>query len=259
MGAVLIDVRNGVAEVTLNDSDHRNVLSPALVRGIHDAYDQAESDPSVRAAVLTGAGPAFCAGAELATLERAGAGDFSGVEEVYTGFLRVLESPVVTIAAVNGPAVGAGLNLALACDVRLAERASSFDARFVQMHLHPGGGHVSLLEQAVGRQTAAMMTVFGERLDADAAFRAGLVWRVYDGPSALVEAAVKIGHRLADHDREFVRALTSTLRRTHRLEEHGEAVDYERTMQRWSVLRPEFHTAIKQARQSVERRPSRSR
>ena len=80
---------------------------------------------------------------------------------IYEGFLRVLRSPLPTIAAVNGPAVGAGMNLALACDVRLAGASARFDTRFVKIGLHPGGGHVWMLERAVGPQAAAAMVLFG--------------------------------------------------------------------------------------------------
>ena len=82
---------------------------------------------------------------------------------IYDGFLRVLRSPLPTIAAVNGPAVGAGLNLALACDVRLAAESARFDTRFLRIGLHPGGGHVWMLERAVGPQAAAAMVLFGAR------------------------------------------------------------------------------------------------
>ena len=102
--------------------------------------------------VLTGAGKAFCAGAELSVLRAAADGDFDSVRPVYEGFLRVLRSPLPTIAAVNGPAVGAGFNLALACDVRLAGRHAIFDTRFTQLRLHPGGGHTWLLARARARR-----------------------------------------------------------------------------------------------------------
>lgn len=246
------EVRDGVAVVVLDDPARRNVLSSELVTALLAAYDRAESDPEVRVVVLAAAGPAFCAGAELVTLERAGAGDLAGVEEVYGAFLRVAESPLVTIAAVGGPAVGAGFNLALACDVRLASRAASFDARFVQMHLHPGGGHVWMLERAIGRQGATMVALFGERLDADAALRAGLVWRVYDDGDELLDAAVGLGARLRGHDRDFVRALTSTLRGAGGTAGHGDAVEHERRQQRWSMTRPRFQESIRAARRRIE-------
>lgn len=147
---VHLAITDSVAVLTLTDPKRRNVLSPEMVAGIGDAFDRAESDPSVRCVVLTGAGNGFCAGAELDTLFRAAEGDFGPVTRVYDGFLRVLRSPLLTVAAVNGPAVGAGMNLALACDLRIAGPTAFFDTRFAQLRLHPGGGHMWLLQRAVG-------------------------------------------------------------------------------------------------------------
>ena len=77
----------------------------------------------------------------------------------------MLRSPLPTVAAVNGPAVGAGMNLALACDVRIAGASARFDTRFLRIGLHPGGGHAWMLDRAVGPQAAAAMVLFGARLD----------------------------------------------------------------------------------------------
>src|SRR5690606_30490026 len=95
----------------------------------------------------------------------------------YEGFLRVARCPLPTIAAVNGPAVGAGMNLALACDVRLAGQSARFDTRFLQLGVHPGGGHTWMMRNAVGPQAAAAMVLFGEVLDGAEAERCGLAWR----------------------------------------------------------------------------------
>ncbi len=122
--------------------------------------------------VLTGEPPAFCSGADVAALgslsEQRDETERRQVTSIYEGFLRVLRSSLPTVAAVNGPAVGAGLNLALACTVRLAGTSARFDTRFLRIGLHPGGGHAWLLERAVGPQAAAAMVLFGERLDGPA-------------------------------------------------------------------------------------------
>jgi enoyl-CoA hydratase len=253
VGRVRLEVRGAVAVVTLDHPARRNILSAPLVEGIADAFDQLEKDPAVRCAVVTGAGPAFCAGADLSVLERAAGGDFDGVEAVYEGFLRVARSPVVSIAAVAGAAIGAGVNLALACDVRLVGRSAYFETRFADMHLLPGGGHVFLLERAVGRQAATMAALFGERLDAERAVRTGLAWEQYDD-DALVDEAVRLGDRLGRHEAAFVRALTTTLRSAIATNSHEAAIGLETYLQRWSITRPAFLDGVRALREQVERR-----
>src|SRR5262249_48223735 len=149
---VSVESRDGYAIVTMDDPARRNVLSSAMVGALSAAYDELEAAGDVRVVVLTGAGRSFCAGAELDVLEQSSSGDFSGVENVYRGFLKVAGSPLPTIAVVNGPAVGAGLNLAMACDLRLVVRGAVFDSRFLALHLAPGGGHTWLLERLVGKE-----------------------------------------------------------------------------------------------------------
>src|SRR6266508_4188727 len=117
MAELRTSVDAGVATVTLDAPDRRNALSLGLVDEIVVAFDQLEADPSVGAAVVTGAPPAFCAGADLSHL---GASQREGLVRIYEGFLRIGRSPLPTIAAVNGAAVGAGVNLALVCDVIVA-------------------------------------------------------------------------------------------------------------------------------------------
>ena len=149
MALVLTDVRDGVATLTLNNPDERNTLTAAMVTEITAAMDVIEADESIGALVVTGAPPAFCAGANLGNLATA---DGSSLGNVYEGFLRIARSPLPTIAAVNGAAVGAGMNLALGCDVRLAARRARFDTRFLQLGLHPGGGHTWMFRRIAGPQ-----------------------------------------------------------------------------------------------------------
>jgi enoyl-CoA hydratase len=252
----LVDLRinDGVAHVALDDPARRNVLSPALVQGLTDAYDAAEGDGVVSCVVLSSRGKAFCAGAELAVLEAAAGGDYSGVEDVYRGFLRVARSPLPTIAVIDGPAVGAGFNLALACDLRIASAGALFDARFAALRLLPGGGHAWLLEQAVGRQAATAITLFGGRLDATAAEAAGLVWRVFPEPELAAEAATTMAARLSGLDREFVTSLTGLLRQASSLPGHPQAVEHERFLQRWSATQPAFLDGVRAMRAAVDRR-----
>ncbi len=123
----------------------------------------AAADDGVGAIVVTGEDPAFCAGGDLGELAAA---DPATLHTVYAGFLAVAECPLPTIAAVNGAAVGAGLNLALACDLRLAGPRARFDARFLSLGLHPGGGYTWMAQRVLGPQGAAALTLFGEVVDA---------------------------------------------------------------------------------------------
>ena len=162
-----LDRRDRVAVVTLVDRERRNAMTAAMVAEIVATFDELEADDGIGAVVLTGEPPAFCSGADVAALgslsEQRHDGERRQVSSIYEGFLRVLRSSLPTIAAVNGPAVGAGLNLALACHLRLAGASARFDTRFLRIGLHPGGGHAWMLERAVGPQAAAAMLLFGQR------------------------------------------------------------------------------------------------
>ncbi|MEY2995328.1 MAG: hypothetical protein RLZZ39_153, partial [Actinomycetota bacterium] len=126
---VLLDVADGVATITLNNPGERNTLTAPMVAEITAVMDRIESDSAVGAIVVTGAPPAFCAGANLGNLRESTA---ESLGNIYEGFLRIARSDLPTIAAVNGAAVGAGMNLALGCDVRIAARRARFDTRFLQ-------------------------------------------------------------------------------------------------------------------------------
>ena len=132
---VLVQVEDRVAVITVNDPDRRNAVTAEMSAALRAAVDGAEADPEVHAVIVTGAGKAFCAGANLTALGEAAE---DGLRVIYDGFLAVANCTLPTIAAVNGPAVGAGLNLALAADVRIAGPAAMFDPRFQKLGIHPG-------------------------------------------------------------------------------------------------------------------------
>jgi enoyl-CoA hydratase len=245
--------QGGVAVLTLNDPARRNIFTGPLVHALAAAMDSAERDAATRCIVLTGAGSAFCAGAELATLRAAADGAFDDVETVYQGFLRVRDSPLPTIAAVNGPAVGAGFNLALACDVRLAGGAAMFDTRFAALRLHPGGGHAWMLARAVGQQRATLACLFGEVWDATAALDAGLVAAVIDGADELIEAAVGLGQRLAHQEKVYVQRVIATLRTSLSTATYADALAGETAAQRWSAGRPAFRDGVRAIEERIAR------
>jgi enoyl-CoA hydratase len=212
---------------------------PAIWHRPHDltaAFDEVESRTDVTAVVLTGAGPAFCAGADLADLLAGADGDPGPVRRVYGGFDRVRRSPLVTVAAVNGPAVGAGLNLALVCDLRIAAASAWFDCRFLGIGLHPGGGHLHMLQRLVGPQTAAAMVLAGRRVDAAAAQSAGLVLDVV-ADDRLLAAAADLAGRIAGAPRELVLTTKRSLYDEPGMTA-GQAMALEEERQLWSLHLP---------------------
>ena len=185
MDIVKSDVSDRVAVVTLNDPKQRNALSLAMAEALETTLDSLAASAEIGAIVLTGTPPAFSAGANLDELENA---TRDSLRRIYAGFLAVARFPLPTVAAVNGPAVGAGLNLALACDVRVAARNARFESRFLDLALHPGGGHTWMLQRVLGPQGAAAMALCGESLDGEAAARCGLAWACVDEEELLEEA-----------------------------------------------------------------------
>ncbi|MDX6730543.1 MAG: hypothetical protein QOC54_491 [Baekduia sp.] len=207
MSTITLRMDDGIASVTLADPDRRNAISLEMVDEVAAAFDAIEAHADVRAVVVTGEGKAFCAGADLATLAR---GDRAEYERLYEAFLRVARCPLPTLAAVNGPATGAGLNLALACDVRLAVPEARFVARFLDVGLHPGGGHTWMLQRAVGPQRAAAMVLFGQELDGAMAVEWGLALRCVDRAELLPEA-LALARRAAPIPRALLERVKETL------------------------------------------------
>src|SRR5690349_12725540 len=210
-----VEQRDRVAVVTLVDLQRRNAMTATMVAEIVETFDTLEADESVGAVVITGEAPAFCSGADVAALgslsDEKTEGGRRSIASIYEGFLRVLRSPLPTVAAVNGPAVGAGLNLALACHVRIAGVSARFDTRFLRIGLHPGGGHAWMLERAVGPQAAAAMLLFGERIDGARAAEIGLAWACHPDDE-LLDAAVALAARAAEVPKELAAMTIATLR-----------------------------------------------
>ena len=244
MSLVRTDIRSGVATVTLDDAERRNALTLPMVLEIIDTFDELEADPAVGAVVVTGDGSAFCAGADLSHLSTsADGGAEGGLRSIYEGFLRIGRSPLPTLAAVNGAAVGAGMNLALVCDVRLAAHRARFDTRFLQLGLHPGGGHTWMAHRIAGPQTVLATVLFGEILDGAEAERVGLVWRCV--PDAeLLDAAQAMAERAASAPHELVRRTKATIHDVADIDDHAAAVDRELEPQVWSLEQPAFKERV---------------
>lgn len=250
MSHVLTEIRDGVAWLTLDRPDERNTLTAPMVAEIVAAMDGFEADDSVGAVVVTGAGSAFCAGADLGNLRTA---TRDSLANVYEGFLRIARSPLPTLAAVNGPAVGAGMNLALGCDVRLAARRARFDTRFLQIGLHPGGGHTWMQRRIVGQQAAMAAVVFGQVLDGAEAERVGLVYRCVPDDE-LLATAHEFARGAASAPRELAILTKQTIRDMADVGEHDAAVARELEPQLWTVQQPWFEERIAALQAKISKR-----
>jgi 2-(1,2-epoxy-1,2-dihydrophenyl)acetyl-CoA isomerase len=189
--AVLTAVDAGVMTLTMNRPEVLNALNPAMLDGLSAALAVAKADDSVRALILTGAGRGFCAGADLgAASMRTGEHDVAqGLRESYHPIvlaMRQLPKPIV--AAVNGSAAGAGMSLALACDVVLAGESASFLQAFTKIGLVPDCGSTWFLPRLVGDIRARAMVMLAEKIPARDALQYGLVWKVYADEALAAEA-----------------------------------------------------------------------
>ncbi|MPZ83535.1 MAG: enoyl-CoA hydratase/isomerase family protein [Actinophytocola sp.] len=183
---VTLDRRDGVAVLTLNRPDRRNAYSLKTVAEVHAICDQLDGDLGTRVLILTGAGPAFCAGIDLKEgvdtwPEKVGVvqARYRLQQRLASMVLRLREIPQPVIAAVRGPAVGGGLALAAAADIRVADVTARFNAAFIRIGLSGGDDGASwLLPRLVGPSAAAEILYTGRFVDATEALRIGLVSRV---------------------------------------------------------------------------------
>ncbi len=205
MSFVIYEQTDAVVTLTLNKPEERNALStPEQWAAIVDAVERVKSDMSVKALVLTGAGTAFCAGGNVKDMrDKKGiaGGTPSEIREGYrNGIQRIplalYNLDVPTIAAVNGPAIGAGCDLACMCDIRIASTGAKFAESFVKLGIVPGDGGAWLLPRVVGMSKAAEMTFTGDMMGADEALACGLVSRVV-APEKLLEEAMALARRIA--------------------------------------------------------------
>ena len=218
--ALLVDRADHVETWTLNLPDSRNPISDsAMVEALCDRVDAVNADPDVRAVVLTGAGTAFSAGGNVKDMvERHGM--FGGSPyELRDGYRRGIQRipralyhcEVPVIAAVNGPAVGAGCDLAVMCDLRVASTRAFFAESFVQLGIIPGDGGAWLLTKAIGPARAAEMALTGDRVTAEQALEWGLVNQVAE-PDDLLDAARALAGRVAKNPPHSVRMAKKLLR-----------------------------------------------
>jgi len=234
---ILVENHDRVAVLTLNDPDRRNTVTAPMNEAMVQAVAEAEANDDIGALVVTGAGTAFCAGGHLDDLLNAKNHD--ELAAIYEGFLAVAHSSLPTIAAVNGPAVGAGMNLALASDMIVAGESARFDSRFHQIAIHSGGGHTWRLRNRTDEQTAKAMVLFGERLSGAEAAAAGLAWKCV-ADDELLTTAINYGATAAAAPKGLVAKTKETFSKLDTIELSTDAVDLETAPQFWAMQQPEF-------------------
>ena len=194
-----LEVAERVATITVNRPDRLNALSDATIRELGEAIDAARAADAVGGIILTGAGRAFVAGADIAELSRHdGAGAHRLALAGQSVFRRFETSPKPTIAAVNGFALGGGCELAMACHVRIAADGAKFGQPEVKLGLVPGYGGTQRLPRLVGKGRALQLLLTGELIDAAEAHRIGLVNAVVPGAELLDAARRMLGQMLAN-------------------------------------------------------------
>ena len=178
---LLYEAQDGIATLTLNRPERLNALGDTLREDFHDALERASGDPGIRVIVITGAGRGFCAGGDVKAMHdgHEGRRERALIDRIAPSRDRVLQlmrdAPQPLIAAVNGPAAGAGMNLALGCDIRIASTAAKFGQAFVRRGLHPDWGGTYFLPRLVGSAKACELIFTGDLLGADEAYRLGIV------------------------------------------------------------------------------------
>lgn len=211
---LLSERRDTTLVLTLNRPKRRNALTVELVRQVADAFDTLAD---VRAVVLTGAPPAFCAGGDLPDLARVAEGGALAVAEtIYGNFHRMVRAitgaDVPVIAAVGGPAMGAGLDLAMTCDFRIASTDAVLASSWINVGLVPGMGGAFLIARAVGGTRAAEILLTGESFDAQRAERFGVVNEVV-APDELMPRALALAKQLASRPAAALAHTKASLRR----------------------------------------------
>lgn len=239
---VNLERADGVATLILDAPDRRNALTLSMARELAAACDEIDADASVGAVVVRGSGGYFCAGGDRQTLAEAGRDPaapeaWEGMGDVYRSFARVGELQPPTIAAIRGGAVGAGVNLAFATDLRVVANDAQIISGFLPIGLHPGGGHGVLLGRTGIREAAAAMALFGERIDGARAAELGLAWAAVEDDEVEAKAAELAAAPAADP--ELARRVAKSLRA-----QLGPpalpwpvALDMERASQMWSMRR----------------------
>jgi 2-(1,2-epoxy-1,2-dihydrophenyl)acetyl-CoA isomerase len=249
MSDVVLSSRDaGVLTLTLNRPEALNALNRETTQALRTAFDAAARDPEVGAIVLTGAGRAFCAGADLKDVsarQTAGETDLGAdLRTNYAPLIRAIRAcPKPVIAALNGTAAGAGLSLALACDLRLAAAGAQLIVVFVRVGLVPDAGSLFFLTRMLGLSKATELAITGDPLSADDAHRLGLVAAVVPAEQ-LMAAALERGRQLAQGPRKTYALIKAGLERALELDLE-QTLELESQLQALAAKTPDAQEAIR--------------
>lgn len=242
MPEVRLDVEGGLATITLDAPARRNALTPEMARELVAACEAVDADASVGAVIVRGEGGYFCAGGDRGTLAAAGEDPaeperFAGLSDVYNAFVRVGQLEPPTVAAVHGGAVGAGMNLLLATDLRVVAADAKLASGFLPIQLHHGGGHGALLGRLASRETTNALVLFGQRIDGARAAELGLAWSAV--PAEEVDAVARELAAVPAADPELARRTARSVRLTAGPPAlpWSAALELERPAQMWSMRR----------------------
>jgi len=251
---VLSERRDGYRLVTLNRPERLNAFNEAMHERLMAVLLEAEADDTCRALLLTGAGRGFCAGQDLSdrVVQPGLTPELNNtIERFYNPLVRKLRDlPMPVICAVNGVAAGAGANIARACDVVLAARSAKFIQAFAKIGLVPDSGGTWLLPRLIGRARARGLALLAEPLAAEEAEGWGLIWKVIDDESLIIEAT-KLAAHLATQP-TFGLALTRRALDAAEMNSLDEQLDLERDLQNQAGRTPDYAEGV---RAFFEKRP----
>jgi len=248
---VELERRGGIALVTVSNPTIKNALTRQMALDLVGLFDEVDNDPSLGCLIVTGADGAFCSGADTKSWSEAFAEpdtdrSLEEADAMYNAFFRLGQVGMPTIAAVNGAAVGAGLNLAMATDLRIVAKDVRLMAGFLRAGIHPGGGFFTMSSRLAGREAAAAMGLFSEEVSGERAVEIGLAWEAVE-PDAVLSRSLELAARITQDIPLARRAV-----RSFRLETEGAsmpwavALEVERGVQAWSQTRrlraPEMET-----------------
>ncbi len=243
---VKFSIDGAVATLTLNRPERLNAFNPTVHAEIRDVLSSVENEPAVRCLVITGEGRAFCSGQDLrerVIKDNTPIDTGASLDRDYNPLVRRLVAfPIPTIAAVNGPAVGAGANLALACDILLFARSGYLQEAFARIGLIPDAGGTWILPRLVGPKRALAMAMTAEQVSAEECLRLGIAYRLFEDADFRAEVA-KFAAKLAEGPTLAYRLMKEALRASYDNDLNTQ-LDLERDLQRQAGQSQDFREGV---------------